>query len=586
LGLGGIDRLYGGLGADRMEGGNGNDVIFDNKPYADRFSPVVDSSIDRLFGGAGNDVLAGGNFDRYDGGSGQDTLRMIVVTDRGFDFSFLRLSTQPGVKIKMPGGGTAVNVESIEMLATQFRDRVRGTDNHDHIQGYDGDDELSGNGGSDDLFGEEGADTLNGGAGADNLIGGIGNDIYVIDADDVVYEFGNEGTDEVRSAFSAALGSNVENLSLTGNFDIHGTGNDGKNKIVGNGGNNTLYGLGGDDELIGGGGNDTLHGGAQSDALDGGVGADALYGGDGGDSYRIDNTGDQIIEDPLDAGIDRAYSIVDYTMPSSVEELVLLNNAIAGTGNIENNFIVGNDNANMLYGLGGDDILEGAFGVDVMVGGAGNDVYYAGDYGDQVIELASDAGIDTVYSFAFFTLGDGVENLVLRAGQAGVGNELGNRITSLALDATLIGLGGNDVLIGANGTTNALDGGEGNDTLSGGTGRDRLLGGEGQDALAGGADADTFVFGYLSAIDTVTDFNVSDDTLALDGAAFSLVAGALSAAAFRVGSSAGDASDRIIYNSATGALFFDADGSDGGEQVQFAGLTAGLALTAADFTVI
>ena len=52
------------------------------------------------------------------------------------------------------------------------------------------------------------------------------------------------------------------------------------------------------------------------------------------------------------------------------------------------------------------------------------------------------------------------------------------------------------------------------------------------------------------------------------------------------GAAAADASDRIIYNSATGALYFDVDGVGGAAQVQFATLTAGLALTAADFTVI
>ena len=62
--------------------------------------------------------------------------------------------------------------------------------------------------------------------------------------------------------------------------------------------------------------------------------------------------------------------------------------------------------------------------------------------------------------------------------------------------------------------------------------------------------------------------------------------GALNANAFVTGTAAQDADDRIIYDSATGKLFFDADGSGAGAAVLFATLDAGLALTASDFTVI
>jgi serralysin len=47
---------------------------------------------------------------------------------------------------------------------------------------------------------------------------------------------------------------------------------------------------------------------------------------------------------------------------------------------------------------------------------------------------------------------------------------------------------------------------------------------------------------------------------------------------------AADADDRIIYNSATGQLYFDADGA-GGAGVLFATLGTDLALTSADFIV-
>jgi hypothetical protein len=61
--------------------------------------------------------------------------------------------------------------------------------------------------------------------------------------------------------------------------------------------------------------------------------------------------------------------------------------------------------------------------------------------------------------------------------------------------------------------------------------------------------------------------------------------GTLSASAFTTGSQATSAEHRIIYDAATGNLFFDADGSGAGAQVQFAILTPGLTLTNANFVV-
>ncbi|HYJ52239.1 MAG TPA: hypothetical protein VEW04_03620, partial [Allosphingosinicella sp.] len=73
----------------------------------------------------------------------------------------------------------------------------------------------------------------------------------------------------------------------------------------------------------------------------------------------------------------------------------------------------------------------------------------------------------------------------------------------------------------------------------------------------------------------------------LDDAVFTgLSLGALNANAFVIGTTAQDADDRIIYNSTTGALFFDADGNGAGAAVQFATLDGHPIVTASDFTVI
>ena len=137
-----------------------------------------------------------------------------------------------------------------------------------------------------------------------------------------------------------------------------------------------------------------------------------------------------------------------------------------------------------------------------------------------------------------------------------------------------------------NGSGNALA-----NTLAGNTGNNALNGGRGNDILLGGAGNDSFVFSTpLSAanIDRITDYNVAADTMRLDDLVFAgLSTGLLGASAFAVNltGAATDALDRIIYESDTGRLFFDADGSAAGLRVQFAVLAANLSLTNSDFVV-
>ena len=116
----------------------------------------------------------------------------------------------------------------------------------------------------------------------------------------------------------------------------------------------------------------------------------------------------------------------------------------------------------------------------------------------------------------------------------------------------------------------------------------------GNDALWGQTGMDRFVFntGLNAAtnIDKIMDFAVVDDTIWLENAIFTALgaAGALPAAALAANAAgvAGDASDRIIYETDTGKLFYDADGTGAIARVQFATLSVGLALTSFDFLVI
>ncbi|MDX2266120.1 MAG: hypothetical protein NW215_14265 [Hyphomicrobiales bacterium] len=302
-------------------------------------------------------------------------------------------------------------------------------------------------------------------------------------------------------------------------------------------------------------GNDTIDGTIFNDVINGGAGADTMIGGLASDTYVVDNVGDAIAEQ-FGQGVDQVNSTVSYTLGLNVENLTLTGSApINGVGNALNNVIVGNAASNTLTGGGGNDTLTGGLGADTLQGGAGDDTLIVDNVGDVVVELANQ-GTDRVLSAVSYTLSANVENLTL-SGSASV-----------------------------NGTGNAL-----NNILIGNTGANTLNGGLGNDSLSGSSGADIFVFSTglgPNNVDVIVDYNVLDDTIHLENAVFTTLTstGALAPSAFHVGMAAADAADRVIYNSATGDLFYDADGVGGQAQVRFADLASGLGLTSSDFIVI
>ncbi|MBD0415983.1 calcium-binding protein [Tianweitania sp. Rool2] len=211
-----------------------------------------------------------------------------------------------------------------------------------------------------------------------------------------------------------------------------------------------------------------------------------------------------------------------------------------------------------MNGNAGNNTLDGKAGADTLAGHAGNDTYYVDNAGDNVVE-ANGEGTDKVISTVSYTLaGRYVETLDL------VGTDNTN--------AT------------GNKTANLLDGNNGNNVLNG------MLG---NDTLAGKGGADTFVFDQLlgaSNVDHISDFSAVDDTIRLENAVFiGLSTGGLSSAAFRSNTTglAGDASDRIIYETDTGELYFDRDGSGSTyAPVLFAVLDNKAAVTYQDFIVV
>ncbi|NEQ26713.1 MAG: hypothetical protein F6K28_48335, partial [Microcoleus sp. SIO2G3] len=154
----------------------------------------------------------------------------------------------------------------------------------------------------------------------------------------------------------------------------------------------------------------------------------------------------------------------------------------------------------------------------------------------------------------------------------------------------------NNTLTG-NEANNLLFGKSGDDTLLGEMGSDRLVGGLGADTLTGDAGADHFIRKYsYTGVDTITDFNVAEDTFLVSASGFGgeLVSGSvITQAQFTIGEAAldeGDASGaasavRFIYDSTTGGLFFDADGTGFSEATQVAQLSSNLAMTHANIFV-
>ncbi|MEQ1952394.1 calcium-binding protein [Mesorhizobium sp. CN2-181] len=302
-----------------------------------------------------------------------------------------------------------------------------------------------------------------------------------------------------------------------------------------------------------------------NDILDGKGGADDMRGGAGDDTYVVDNTGDKVDENPnsdFAEGIDTVQSSITFSLANTsvvfgdVENLKLTGTAaINGTGNGLDNALTGNDGANRLSGAAGNDVLSGGLGNDTLIGGDGTD------------KLIGGTGTDTA-SYAGATAGVKVN---LSSPATNTGAAAGDTYSSIE---SVTGSSFADTLVGSS-AANILNGSSGKDTMTGGVGTDFF-----RFANALGT----------SNVDIITDFSVADDTIQLENAIFAALTttGTLASAAFRANTTglAGDATDRIMYETDTGKLFYDADGNGAGTAVQFATLTAGLALTNADFSVI
>ena len=377
FGSAGDEMIYGYAGHDTLDGGAGNDTLDGG------------TGDDTLIGGGGNDTLYGGDgidtadYSGAQAGISVDLSLGTAVSTEGHDEAGTGTDTLSGIENIVSGAYDDI------LTGNSLANRIEGGDGADTIYGLAGNDILYGGSGSDtlyggadndSLFGGEGHDRLEGGAGNDYMAGGTGNDTYVVDSiRDVVFELPNEGIDTVLSSVSYTLGDNVENLTLTGNAAINGTGNALDNIIIGNSANNTLAG------------------GAGNDTLDGGAGNDCMYGGAGNDTYIVDSVSD-VVTELASEGTDTVRSSVSYTLGANVEHLTLTGSAaINATGNTLDNIITGNSAANTLNGRAGNDTLDGGAGNDVLIGGAGADTLTGGS-GNDIFKYLSESESGTTAS--------------------------------------------------------------------------------------------------------------------------------------------------------------------------------------------
>ncbi len=436
---------------------------------------------------------------------------------------------------------------------------------------------------------------------------------------------GSNGSDAIQ-------GNELDNI-LYGDQAADGVG--GNDTIDGGAGNDTIYGgagddkiggQNGDDKLYGGAGNDDISGGAGVDLIEGGAGADILYGGaDAGDTVSYASSGagvaisitygsattgvggdaqgdsiggftdvigsayDDIITDTVKDTIAFGYNDNEFFGGGGNDQLYLGGGNDVGWGGTGNDLIRGEIGDDRLYGEAGDDklygdagndILSGGDGKDTLDGGSGNDSLY-GDNGNDVLiggagadKLYGGAGTDTA-SYAGATKGVTAN---LGASRLNAGDAKGDTYSSIE---NLTGSSKADILTG-NKLANTISGGSGNDVLNGGLGKDVLIGGAGKDSFQF-----TTKLGSTN-IDRIDDFAVKSDVIALDDDIFKKIGkvGDLDDDAFYIGRKAHDASDRIVYDKASGKLWYDADGSGAGKAVQFATLDHGLKLTADNFDII
>ncbi len=489
-----------------------------------------------------------------------------------------------------------------------------GTTKNNIMNAGAGNDVLYGLAGNDMLNGLAGNDILDGGAGSDKLYGGEGSDVYltVLATDHKVAEFfdySTSGTDEVRFAattkgtltlypgdigierivIGTGIGVNAITSAVTA-LNVNAGAVLNALTITGNAGNNIITGTAYTDQFDGGNGSDIYIINSAAHHLAAEIADSGL---NGIDEVRFAaTTASTLTLFSSDTGIERIVIGTGTTATAVSTGVIAINVNAADVTNALT--LIGNAGANILTGTAQADIIDGKAGIDILDGRNNSDVYLISVASQHTAAEINDTGISGTDEVRFATksastltlyAGDtGLERIVIGTGD--MVNAVTTAKTAANINATAVTNG--LTLIGNNGA-NILTGTAFNDTFSGNNGNDNITGGSG---------ADKFVFDYApnssTNRDILVDFQSGIDIMQFSLSLFTglgVSPGTLSTEQFWSGAgvvAAHDTDDRIIYNTTTGILYYDADGLGSATALQVAlmGTAVHPNLTYSDFQMI
>jgi len=543
------DRITGGSAADVINSGAGND---------------------KIFGFAGNDYV--------NGGTGVDTL---IIT-----------ATSPFLNAAMD-----YQLVDVEIIIAENATSGVIIDLSKQPEGF----AITGSIYSDTLIGGQGSDKFYASTGVDVIDGGAGDDVLFL-------------TRDLGNITNAQL-VNIETVSAIeaqNGISINLNAQNERLKVNGSAYADILTGGIGYDVINAGGGDDTINGFVGLDTIDGGAGLDILI-------LTASSAS-------LNTATDNQFNNVEAISAALALTGVNINLA----SQTEGFQITGSKSSDTLKGGSGDDIIFSTLGIDYIDGGKGFDTLMLKN-SNANINGASDAQIENVDAVSAADAITGVSIILNNQTEAFfiIGGKFADILTGTAQPDTFVGFLGSDTINGGAGldvisiaaTSSDLNaatnlqitniekvsavsasgpvkidlskqleafqilGSAFNDTLTGGLGSDRITGGDG---------ADHFIFNKISSNKTaytILDFATTVDKLEFAKTAFLGLdpLEQIPEALLWVSSTdtaAHDADDRIIYNTTTGALFYDPDGLNGDAALQIATLSTRPPISYADIIII